>query len=355
MLDQRTPATSRPRLLLVEDDSVTRELLTRRLDARGCDVIAVDAAEEGVIEAAATVFDTVVADVHLPGMSGIDMASFLLAQDPGLPVILITADTDEELAREALSRGPISYLVKPIQPYELESVVQQALTRRGWRVAQGGDLVRERATATGPDVPTEWLEYVESESFAGPGHGERVARIAAILLEEIPADDHEVDADEVALAARTHEVGRLSSPEAEPSETAAQSAELMAEAGFPRAAVRAVRHMHEHWDGSGGPDQLRAANIPMGARVLSVADSVDHYASAWLQGGLNCDNAVDRAIHLVTVQQSRVFGPGVIAGLHRRIEDVRRAIADWHAAESNETLTTAAFAANVANVPFKVA
>jgi putative two-component system response regulator len=355
MLDQTMAAGRRPKLLLVEDDAVTRELLARRLDARGCDVIAVDAAEEGIIEAGQAVFDTVVADVHLPGMSGIDMAGYLLAHDPGMPVILITGDTDEELARDALSLGPVSYLVKPIQPFELESVVQQALTRRGWRVEAGGRLAKDEPATTALEVPQEWLEYVESESFAGPGHGDRVARIALVLLGEIPADDRDVTVDDIALAARTHEVGRLGSPDADPAATAAQSAELMAEAGFPRAAVRAVRHMQEHWDGTGGPDGLSGANIPMGARVLSIADSLDHYSAAWLRGGLNCDNAVDRAIHLVTVQQSRVFGPVVIAALHRRIEDVRRVVVEWYESESNETLTTAAYSSSLADMPFKVA
>jgi hypothetical protein len=93
----------------------------------------------------------------------------------------------------------------------------------------------------------------------------------------------------------------------------------------------------------------------MGARVLSIADSLDHYSAAWLRGGLNCDNAVDRAIHLVTVQQSRVFGPVVIAALHRRIEDVRRVVVEWYESESNETLTTAAYSSSLADMPFKVA
>ena len=355
MTDQPMAAGRPPKLLLVEDDAVTRELLAIRLRARGCEVIAVDAAEEGIIEAGDTAFDGVVADVHLPGMSGLDLASYLLTQDPHMPVILITSDPDEGLARDALSRGPISYLLKPIQPFELESVVQQALSRRGWLLEAGGRLVRDRAEPAGLEVPQEWLDYVEAESFAGPGHGDRVARIALILLEDTPSDDNELVGEAVALAARTHEVGGLGSAEPEPSTVAAQSAELMAEAAFPRAAVRAVRHMHEHWDGMGGPDRLSGSNIPVGARVLAVADSLDHYASAWVQGGLNCDNAVDRAIHLVTVQQESVFGPDVVAALHRRIEDVRRVIVAWHASATQETVTTAAFSSSASGAPFMVA
>jgi len=354
-MDKTIQARRRPRLLLVEDDAAMRDVLTRQLDARGCVVTAVDAAEEGIVEAGETAFDAVVADIHLPGRSGIDLAGYLLTQDPGLPVILITADPDEDLAREALSTGPVSYLVKPFENFELESVVQQALARRGWKAEAGGRLVNETAAGGAPDVPAEWIEFLEIESFAGPGHGERVARIAQLLCAEIPRDNHGMTVEELALAARIHEVGRLGSPDVELPAMAAASAELMTEAGFPRPAVRAVRHLYEHWDGTGGPVGLSGSNIPMGARVLAVSDSLDHYTAAWVQSGLNRDNAIDRAIHLVTVQQGRVFDSGVVGGLHRRIDDVRRAITGWHEADSTETVTTASFSSNLADMPFKVA
>lgn len=353
MNENRSATVRRPKLLLVEDNAMMREVLAEQLGERGCEVIAVDAAEEGIVEVGETAFDAVVSDVHLPGLSGIDLASYLLDQDPGLPVVLITGDTSEDLAREALSRGPVSYLVKPFEAVELESIVEQALTRRGWRVDAAGRIVDEATYSPTPEPPSEWLEFVESESFAGPGHGERVARIALIILGGIAAEDRDVPPPHLALAARTHEVGRLREMGARPPTMAAHSAELMAEAGFPRATVRAVRHMHEHWDGTGGPDGLNGANIPLAARILAVADSIDHYAAAWLQAGLNCDNAVDRAIHLVTVQQSTVFDPSVVGALHGGIEDVREVIATSQDAEA-ETLTTAAFAAT-ADVPFKVA
>lgn len=349
-----TSAGRRPKLLLVDDDGVTRGLLAQCLAERGYHVVAVGAAEEGIVEAGETGFDAVVTDVHLPGRSGLDLASYLLAQDPELPIILITGDTDEQLARDALSRGPLSYLVKPVAPFELESVVQQALTRRGWRVGPGGQLAPRTKPSAGTTVPEEWLDYVESESYAGPGHGDRVARIARILCEELEPDQDRPAEEDLALSARTHEVGRLRSPDAESVLTAVGSAELMAEAGFPRPAVRAVRHVFEHWDGSGGPDGLREAAIPVGARILAVADAVDHYAAAWLRSGLNSDNAIDRSVHLVTVQQGRVFEPALISGLHKRIEDVRRVISSALGSHE-ETVTTAAFATDLSDVPFKVA
>jgi putative two-component system response regulator len=340
----------RPRLLLVEDDTATRALISKRLEKRGCVVSAVDAAEEGIVEAGEAKFDAVIADVHLPGLSGIELAGFLTSQDPELPIILMTGDRDESTAKQALARGPVSFLIKPFEPSEIEVAVRQALERRGWRSLGGASFSKD----VGDDVPAEWLEFIDSESLAGPGHGERVARIAQTLRNALPLAPVEVEGIDLTLAARTHEVGRLRTAEADPATIAVQSAELMAEARFPRAAVRSVRHMHERWDGSGGPDGLSGSNIPLGAVILAVADAVDHYASAWIQAGLNADNAVDRAIHLVTVQQTQVFSPVVVGALHRKRETVREICTEHRGEAARGPLTTATFARDLAAVPFAV-
>jgi HD-GYP domain-containing protein (c-di-GMP phosphodiesterase class II) len=264
----------------------------------------------------------------------------------------MTGDRDESLAQDAMSRGSVSYLIKPFEPSEIESALRRALERRGWTVTAGRFGGGPMGAST---VPSNWLDIVDDESFAGPGHGERVAQIAAALLAAV-APANEIDEADLTLAGRTHEVGRLRSPASDPATVSTQGAELLAEARFPRPAVRAVRHMHERWDGSGGPDRLSGADIPLGAQLLAVADATDHYVSAWLQAGLNPDNAVDRAIHLVTVQQSEAFSPLVVSGLHRRREEVRE-ICTAPRVESMPTpkMTTAQFANDLASMPFKVA
>src|SRR5687768_11207007 len=116
-------------VLLVEDEAGTRGVLAKHLGRVGLDVTAVEAAEDvpGARERLGRPFDVVVSDVHLPGMSGIELATMLLASFPGQPIVLITGDPDEALAREALSRGPVSYLLKPFQPFELEALMRSAL------------------------------------------------------------------------------------------------------------------------------------------------------------------------------------------------------------------------------------
>jgi response regulator RpfG family c-di-GMP phosphodiesterase len=355
--DRSTPQG--PRLLLVEDDSMTRDLIARRLESRGCEVTAVDAAEEGIVEAGESKFDIVVSDVHLPGLSGIDLAGFMLSQEPDLPVILITGDRDEALAREAQSKGPVNYLLKPFEAFEIEAAVRQALVRRGWTADEeslGRRPVEGAPIEEAPAVtPSDWLRFVDQESYAGPGHGERVARIADHLHREVVEASAEISAADLSLAARVHEVGRLNWPDGEGPQVAMQSAELMAEAGFPRAAVRAVRHMFERWDGSGGPEALSESRIPLGAQILATADALDHYTAAWMRTGLNPDNAVDRAIHLISVQQDQFFGREMVLAVQSQREWIREICASESETGAQPALTTASYVQAMADVPFQAA
>jgi response regulator RpfG family c-di-GMP phosphodiesterase len=310
-------------VLLIEDDAATRNLISRHLGREGYAVTAVEAAEEGMVEAGDATFDVVISDVHLPGLSGIELAGYLLSRDANVPIVLVTGDPDEALAREALSRGPVSYLLKPFELFELDAAVRQAIGRRdASAVSEDGS---ETEVTAGGRIPEEWLTLVDEKSYAGRGHAERVARIAQLLLEAVPALAQEISPLELQHAAHTHEVGRLGGAGADPTGVAVRGAEMLAQVGLSKPVVDAVRHLYERWDGTGGPAGLSGARVPAGAQLLSAADALDHYCSAWLQAGLRAEDAVDRAMNLVTVQQGLMFSPVVVAAVHserQRIRDV---------------------------------
>jgi response regulator RpfG family c-di-GMP phosphodiesterase len=311
-------------VLLVEDDAPTRLMITRHLRGSGFVVTAMESAEQVIREAAETLksFGVVISDVHLPGTSGIDLASYLLSRNPAQPVVLITGDPDEALARDALSRGPVSYLLKPFELFELDAAVRQAIVRmQPMAEPRVGRPPAEQASVSG--IPDEWLLFIDEGSYAGAGHADRVARIVMILAKCLPDVALESTGAELSLAARLHELGRLSGPTASPAQMAVQGAELLLEAGFPKSVVRAVRHLHERWDGTGGPDGLGGAHIPATSLALSAADSLDHYCSAWLYAGMKPADAVDRAVSLVVVQQGTQFSPLVAGAVHREKAAIR--------------------------------
>ena len=86
---------------------------------------------------------------------------------------------------------------------------------------------------------------------------------------------------------------------------------MLEEMGCSAGVCDAVRHMHERWDGQGGPDGLSGSAIPMPAQVLAVADALEHYCSSWLQAGVGAAASAERALGLVVAQQGTVFSPAV--------------------------------------------
>jgi response regulator RpfG family c-di-GMP phosphodiesterase len=298
----------KPRVLLVEDDPGARTMIARYLTRQGYEVTAVDSAERALLpESDAIARDVVISDVHLPGMSGVDLVGVLLERSPLQPIVLITGDPDEALARDALSRGPVSYLLKPFELFELAAAVNQAIARQ--KKARGTIAPEAASVSGGGPLPLQWLQYIDESSYAGAGHADRVARISRVLSVGLPRTEPTVDPAELTVAAWSHEIGRLQGASADPSTIAARGATMLTGMGCAPGVESAVRHLHERWDGQGGPDGLAGAQIPIASQILSVADSIDHYCASWLQAGLDAMSAVDRALGLIVAQQGTMFSP----------------------------------------------
>jgi putative two-component system response regulator len=309
-------------VLLVEDHAATQSVLVTYLERAGFRVTAVGSAENvpGARERHGRPFDVVVSDVHLPGMSGIELASLLLAATPGQPIVLITGDPDEALAREALSRGPVNYLLKPFKLFELEAAIRNMLVAQIQRTQEPPPA--RKPAVIGGVIPSDWLKWVDDRSYAGAGHFGRLTRLVELLIPALP--ELNLDREDLLFAAECHEVGLMSGPVSDPIELAYRGSDLLKDFGASQNVVRIVRHMHERWDGTGGPDELRRDAIPAGSRVLSVIDAIDHYAIAWIQAGLEPVEAVTRAIGLVIAQQGSLFDHAVVRAVSQEREAIRR-------------------------------
>jgi putative two-component system response regulator len=297
-------------------------VLVTYLERAGFRVTAVGEAEAvpAAREGHARPFDVVVSDVHLPGLSGIELASILLAATPGQPIVLITGDPDEALAREALSRGPVNYLIKPFKLFELEASIRNMLVAQVHR-KQDPPPPRTKTAPVGV-IPADWLKWVDDRSYAGSGHAGRLTRLCEMLLPELP--ELQLDRTDLLMAAQCHELGIMSGGVSDPIDLAYRSAELHVDLGGSKEIATIIRHMHERWDGSGGPDELRAETIPAASRVLSVIDAIDHYAVAWIQAGLEPVESVNRAIGLVIAQQGSLFDHAVVRVVSREREAIRQ-------------------------------
>jgi DNA-binding response OmpR family regulator len=119
------------RLLVVDDEPEITSLVEEHFGSLGWDV---DVAHDGapaLVQAAARRPDVVLLDVTMPGVSGDEVLDRLRAIDRTVPIVMLTGNADEELARAFLRRGAFDYVAKPFQLGQLESVVSAALAFGG--------------------------------------------------------------------------------------------------------------------------------------------------------------------------------------------------------------------------------
>jgi len=103
------------RILYVEDDTTLCQLFEAVMTPRGYDVDVATSGEEGLSKHKANPYDIVALDYQLPDMTGLDIAKDILADDPNLPVLMITGRGNENIAAEALRIGVSNYIVKDSQ------------------------------------------------------------------------------------------------------------------------------------------------------------------------------------------------------------------------------------------------
>ena len=116
-------------ILVVDDDTRTRELLRRFLAERGFRVATAADAKEAESQLAAIVFDLVVLDVMLPGEDGIAFTQRLRTARRDVPIVLLTARGETADRISGLSAGADDYLPKPFEPEELLLRVRNILRR----------------------------------------------------------------------------------------------------------------------------------------------------------------------------------------------------------------------------------
>jgi len=120
----------RPHVILIEDEATIRRFVRLALEAEGCEVFEAAGVQRGLIEAGTRRPDLVVLDLGLPDADGVDFIRELRAWS-AIPVIVLSARTEEAEKVRALDAGADDYLTKPFGTAELAARVRAHLRRRG--------------------------------------------------------------------------------------------------------------------------------------------------------------------------------------------------------------------------------
>jgi DNA-binding response OmpR family regulator len=103
-------------VLIIDDEDSLRHTLTRVLKTAGCEVSSAADGDQALQFIRRTPLDLVYLDIHLPGISGLDVLQTIRSEHPDLPVILFTGHASLQSALDAIRLGAADYLVKPIDP-----------------------------------------------------------------------------------------------------------------------------------------------------------------------------------------------------------------------------------------------
>lgn len=147
------------RLLIADDEKLEREALAELIQRRFEREVVLEVAENGRKAADTAVLwgaDLILMDIEMPGMSGLDAARAVLAQRPSCRVIFVTAYSLFQYAHEAVHLGACDYLLKPVDPDELEASV-----RRAMRQIETERKLEELAAAQPQPEQTETEEEAE--------------------------------------------------------------------------------------------------------------------------------------------------------------------------------------------------
>jgi two-component system NtrC family response regulator len=117
------------RILIVEDDENLRQVLQIQLKKEGYEATSAANGEEAIELLRKGPQDLIITDLHLPGISGLDLLKEVRAEYPSILVILMTAFGTVQSAVEAMKSGAYDYITKPVHPYELRALLSRAIER----------------------------------------------------------------------------------------------------------------------------------------------------------------------------------------------------------------------------------
>jgi DNA-binding NtrC family response regulator len=186
-------------ILVVDDEDGIRQALTRFLTRLGYQVRAAANATEAVEQQTAHQPQAMLCDIRMPETSGVELLPKMLAQDPDLAIIMLTAIDEPRTAIECLKLGAADYLIKPVDLDELEFSLQQALRQRQLEMDRRELeqwLAREVAVRTRElEERSAAIEEVALDALAAAGDWNGMDAALGKLSEELGAPVQELAAE----------------------------------------------------------------------------------------------------------------------------------------------------------------
>ena len=282
--------SSPAQILVVDDEPHVCGVIEDALKSEGFDCTGVTQPRTAQEMVSRGGFSILITDMSMPQTTGLELLEQARRNDPGCKVIIITGFASEDSLAGALQGGAYDFFEKPLELSQLVQSVRDALS------GELSPLTARAARAIHNDAQQRQVhlesiralaQAVEAKDPYTRRHSDQVAHYAVHLATaaSLPAETIE----SIRVAALLHDVGKIGIPDhilTKPGKLTDHEFtyikrhpvlgwQILENITLFSSEADLVRHHHENWDGSGYPDNLAGQDIPLGSRVINVADSMD--------------------------------------------------------------------------------
>ncbi len=288
------------KVLIVDDEAVVRRVLRQKLSAEGYCCEEAGNAYQALDKLSGDAVELVILDIKMPGKSGVELLPEIKLSHPDTAVIMATAVSDTSVAIECMKEGAYDYLTKPFNLDEVILSAKRALEKRRLEL-ENRDYQRhleQKVAEQAKKIRASFLNSVAALAYAleakdkyTSGHSQHVAEISVAIAGKLGMSQESIE--RIRLAGLIHDIGKIGVGESilnKPSRLTDSEfwhmkshpeigERILAPVVDDEEILRVVRHHHERYDGAGYPDGLSGEQIPVGARILAVADTYDAMTS----------------------------------------------------------------------------
>lgn len=296
------------RILVVDDEEPIREIVASMLGTAGYLCKEAGSGMEALsILTSGEEFELMLSDLMMADLDGIGLLERTKEKYPDMPVVMVTAVHDISVALAAIRNGAYDYLLKPFEREQLLNTVSRALENRRLKVenrtyqinleslvkARTDQLQRAMAELERSyDITLEALgDALDLKDRETEGHSRRVTLFTIAIAQALGLPREQITV--IARGAFLHDIGKMAIPDnilnkpgkLEPHEMlimkehAYHGYQIVKKIPFLNEVAEIVYAHQEWYDGSGYPRQLKADEIPLGARIFAIADTLDAITS----------------------------------------------------------------------------
>ncbi len=293
---------NKEKILIIDDELMARYAVQQVLKGRYT-VFMADGGKEGLDLMAQNPVDLVVLDIKMQDMDGVTVLKEIKKRYPDTEVILLTAYAGLETAQSALRLGALDYLTKPFDKDDVINVVERGLQKR--RDSERTRLEHEDLLRTKESLVKEvetarqnlmlyyegtikaLIRAIDAKDRYTFDHSEHVAKLSSTIADGIGFS--KIMKDKLGHAAIMHDIGKIGVNEqilrkkdllsreehAEMRKHPEIGARIVKAVPFLEDTVEVILYHHERFDGTGYPERLKGNKIPLPARIVAIADTID--------------------------------------------------------------------------------